>query len=399
MAQSASLGVIALVPDAWHDIVMPRHQVLRRLAKHFPVVWVEPASNWREYLRPGGPRFMSLDRWSEPVASLEVLSPGWWHPTFHRPRWLQAASFRSRLSLARRRLVDAGARQIGLYIWRDEFADALDLVEHDFSCYHVDDEYSFSDSEKPNSERELKLLKRVDQVIVHSPALMEKKGNVNSRTAMIPNGVNYRQFAAEHDEPADIAGIAHPRIGYAGVIKKQLDIGLLARLARMRPQYSFVAVGPVMNIRGKEKEFAEFKQLPNVHLLGGKPAESLASYVHHFDVCVMCYDVNDYTRYIYPLKLNEYLATGRPTVSSPIETVRAFADVVSIAGGDAEWLSAIDYSLTDAARTAAASEARRTVARGNDWELVVGRIADLFRSGATLRLSEQPARQQQGLAT
>src|SRR5262245_41914475 len=105
VATNSGLGVIALVPDAWEDIVMPRHQVLQRLAKHFPVIWVEPAQNWRQYILPFGPHFLSRDRWSEPASSLEVLSPGWRHPRFHRPRRLEVASFRSRLALARRRLL------------------------------------------------------------------------------------------------------------------------------------------------------------------------------------------------------------------------------------------------------------------------------------------------------
>src|SRR5262249_34947229 len=151
------------------------HQVLRRLASHFPTVWIEPAPNWREFLSLRSGKFLAPDRWSEPVAGLEVLAPGWRHPEFHRPSWLAAATFRSRLTAARRRLVEKGAERIALYIWRDELGAALDLIDHDFSCYHIDDEYTFSDQDLPNSPRELRLLKRVDQVIVHSPALLEKK--------------------------------------------------------------------------------------------------------------------------------------------------------------------------------------------------------------------------------
>jgi len=381
MAEPLSLGVIALVPDAWQDIVMPRHQVLQRLAGHFPVVWVEPAGNWREFLLPSSPRFLTPDRWRTPVRSLDVLTPGWTHPRFFRHRWLAARSMRSQLSVARRRLIDRGARQIALYIWRDAFVDALDLIPHDFSCYHIDDEYTFSDRPQPISDSELKMLRRADQVIIHSPALMERKGHLNAHTSLITNGVDFERYAADHPEPDDIAGIPHPRVGYSGIIKKQLDLGLLSRLARARPQYSFVLVGPVMTISGKERELADLKQLPNVHLLGGKPADALPSYVRHFDVCLMCYEVNDYTRYIYPMKLNEYLATGLPIVSSPIETVRGFADVVSISASDSEWLAAIDRGLTEPARTREMAEARRVVARGNDWNSLVDRIADLFRSG------------------
>ncbi|HKE92694.1 MAG TPA: glycosyltransferase, partial [Povalibacter sp.] len=299
---------------------------------------------------------------------------------------LSAASLRSRLSLARKRLLARGATHIALYIWRDEFAAALDHVAHDFVCYHIDDEYSFSDKERPNSPRELQLLHRANQVIVHSPALFSKKGGINPNTTLIPNGVDYRLFSTPHVEPADLAAVPHPRIGYAGVIKRQLDFDLLLRLARARPQWSLVLVGPVTNVEGKELPLAALRQLPNVHFLGNKPAAELPGYIQHFDVCLMCYDVNDYTRYIYPLKLHEYLASGRPTVSSPIDAMRNFSHIVTIANDEAEWLAAIEHGLNETDRDAAAA-ARKAVARANDWDTLVERIAALFPAAAT---SPQP---------
>jgi glycosyltransferase involved in cell wall biosynthesis len=380
--RDTSLGIIALVPDAWDDVVMPRHQVIKRLAGRFPVVWVEPPAYWREYLNPFQPTFLAHDRWSEPAPGLSVIRPGWRHAKFYRPRWLCRMALRSLLTEARRQLVNRGATRIALYLWRDEFADALDLVEHDFSCYHVDDEYTFSELESPIPGRELTLLRRVDQVIVHSCALMQKKGHVNPRTTMVTNGVDYHHFSKARIEPCDLAGIPHPRVGYAGVIKKQMDLGLLARLARARPHYSFVLVGPVMNVAGKECDIEALRQMPNVHWTGGKPAEDLPCYMQHFDVCVMCYEVNDYTRYIYPLKLNEYLASGRPTVSAAIDAVRQYDDVVMIARTDAEWLQAIDRGLTQELQTETATQARRTVAYAHDWDVLVARIIDVFAAAS-----------------
>jgi glycosyltransferase involved in cell wall biosynthesis len=390
MADSGSLGIIALVPDDWTGIVMPRHQVIRRLAKYYPVVWIEPARNWREFMRPSGEWFLATDRWSEPSPSMEVLSAGFLHPNFHRLQWLKTASLRSRLAVARKRLMRRGARRIALYLWRDEFAEALDLVAHDLSCYHIDDEYTFSNKDQPNTAREMDLIRRVDQVIVHSPALFEKKGGVNRNTALIPNGVDFALFSRPHDEPADIAQIPHPRVGYVGVIKKQLDLDLLVRLARARPQCSFVLVGPVANVEGKEQSLAALRQMRNVHFLGGKPANDLPKYIQHFDVCLMCYEVNDYTRYIYPLKLNEYLASGRPTVSSPIETVRGFAQVVTIAADEAQWLAAIDAGIGETDRETGAAQARRAVARSNDWDSLVEQIARLFASTPNPAQSRSP---------
>ena len=183
MEKQGSLGIIALVADPWRGIMTVRHHVLRRLARRYHVEWVEPAVEWREFIRPARPLFLARDQWSEPEPSLEVLTTGFRHPLLHRPRWAATASMRSRLALARRRLLSRGATRIALYIWREEFASALDLVAHDFSCYHIDDEYSFSDIDLPNSPRELELIRRVDQVIVHPRTLFEKKGGINPNTA------------------------------------------------------------------------------------------------------------------------------------------------------------------------------------------------------------------------
>lgn len=381
-----SPGIIALVPDNWQAIVTLRHQVLRRLARYHPVVWVEPAVNWREFVRPAGAHFLTGDRWSEPSPDLQVLATGCRHPLFYRPGWLGTATFASRLYAARKRLVARGADRIALYLWRDAFAPALDLVDHDFSCYHIDDEYRFSDQDLPNSPEEVQLLRRVDQVIVHTPALLAKKGGVNPRTVLIPNGVDFRAFSSPQLEPADLARIPHPRLGYVGVIKRQLDFGLLLRLATARPQWSFVLVGPTTNIEGKQELVAALRGKRNVHFLGSKPAEELPGYAQHLDVCLMCYVVNDYTKYIYPLKLHEYLAAGRPVVSSPIGITQDFGHVLRIAGDDAAWLAALEDALRDTDPDAPAGIARRAVARAYDWDLLVARIAALFAiDGAAAR--------------
>ena len=378
MNATDSLGIIALVPDDWSGIVTVRHQVLRRLAKYYPLVWVEPARNWREFIRPSGSRFLAADQWTQPIPSMDILTTGCLRPDFHRPEWLRAMSLRSTLSLARSRLIARGANRIALYIWRDQFAEALDLVAHDFSCYHIDDEYSFSDQDRPNSTRETDLLRRVDQVIVHSRALLDKKGGLNQRTALVPNGVDFQLFSTPHEEPHDIKSIAHPRVGYAGVIKKQLDLDLLIRLACARPQWSFVLVGPVLNVEGKEQQLETLRRMTNVHFLGGKPATDLPAYIQHFDVCLMCYDVNDYTRYINPLKLNEYLASGRPTVSSQIAAVRGLNHVVTIANDEAEWLAAIELGIREMDLDQTTPQSRRAVAHASDWDLLVEQIASLF---------------------
>lgn len=373
------VGVIAVVPDDWDDVWSTRQQILTRLARHFDVVWVEPAKDWREYWTPGGGSILRRGVIREVAPQFAVMTPGLTQPRFHRPVWLRRAVVARTLGAARRYLRGRGASQIVLYIWRHEFAEALELVPHDASCYHVDDEYSFSEVNVSEDPREVGLLTAVDQVIVHSRRLFETKGGNNPRTALIPNGVDYRAFSAPMEEAPDLAAVPRPRVGYIGVIKKQLDLRLLARLAHARRGWSFVLVGPIGNVSGKEHVVAELRRLPNVHLLGGKPVERLAAYTQHMDVCLMCYEVNDYTNYIYPLKLHEYLAAGRPTVAAPIASVMEHADVVTLARSDEEWLRAIDHALNGESAGLIDVERRRARARQHDWDVLADKVADLFR--------------------
>jgi len=371
---------------------MPRQQVISRLARHFEVVWIEPPEGWRHYwLGPG--LFQRASRGPETsIAGLTHYDPGRWLPEVYRPAWLRHSLARRRVRNARRLLERKGCTSIVAYLWRYEFAWALDEAAADLSCYHIDDEYTFSVEEKPNDPAEVELLRKVDFVIVHSPKLMEKKGGINPDTISVPNGVNYAAYSRPAAEPADLAAIPHPRMGYVGVVKTQLNFELLLDLSRRRPDWSFVLVGPSGYLGEKAVVVAELSKRPNVWLLGNRTLAELPGYVQHMDACVMCYEVNSYTNYIYPLKLHEYLATGRPVVSSPINSVIPFAGVVRLASSTDEWEAALDQALKPASTAPGAAASRQSVAAAYDWDLLVDKIASAFRD----RLASKPPRSRAG---
>ena len=372
------VGVVALVADEWGPHWQPRHQVLTRLARQCHVAWVSPARSWRVRLtRPAGSANRSATQPTAPVPEmLHIIGPadGW--PAVKHPAWLANAFFDARVRAARAALHQRGCTRIVLYLWYPDFARALDTGPHDLSLYHIDDEYSWSETERPVDPAEHRLIERVDRVIIHSPGLMERKGSINPRTIAVPNGVDYAAYSSPSAEPADLAGIPHPRIGYAGVLKTQLDWGLLGALARAHADWSFVFVGPMKSVQHElASAMGDILDRPNVHWLGARPADRLHAYQQHFDVCTMPYRRSAYTDCIYPLKLHESLATGRPTIGTRIRTLRDFADVVTLADTPAEWGAAIEASLTAAANSREQQEARRNVARRHDWDILVDRIA------------------------
>jgi glycosyltransferase involved in cell wall biosynthesis len=369
------VGVVGLVPDRWGGPWQPRHQILTRLARYFHVVWYDPPQGWREAWRARGAAPSAPAASEDLPPSFMLYRPGRALPRFYRPRLVATLTERQRLRLACRRLADRGVRKVILYVWRPELGAALDLIDHDLSCYHIDDEYTFSDVEQPLDETEARVIRRVDQVFIHSLALLDKKGHLNPQTIRVPNGVDYERYVIPRAEPGDLQPIPGPRIGYIGLLQMTVDFGLLLALARTNPRWSFVLVGPRGFLGEDARLLDELGRLPNVFLLGGKPVGELPAYAQHFDVCLLPYKMNDYTKFIYPLKLNEYLASGRPAVGTPIRSLREAEDVIRLAVTPDEWSRAIADSLGPDATSPARVADRRRVAHRHDWNILTARVA------------------------
>jgi len=365
------------------------HQLMLRFSKYYHVVYVDQPVGWRDALRPReAPALGEKERARWP--GFQVYQPEAWLPKLYRPRWLADLTFRARLWRARRRLERLGCRRIVLYVFHPRYGAALDLLPHDVSCYHLEDDYSYSTTEVPTSAYEAELIARVDQVFVHSPALFEKKCGANPHSMLVPNGVDYEAYSTEVPEPEDLSAVPHPRIGYTGWIKKQLDLELVRALAERRPDWSFVFVGAVLEHPEIYPLLDALRRRPNVHFLGAKPTEELATYPQHFDVCIMPYAVNDYTRYIYPLKLHEYLASGRPVVGAPIHALEELRGTIGLARTPEEWDEAVARALAEA-DDPVAREARRAGAREHDWETRTAQMAGAIADRLEERASPPPA--------
>jgi len=367
------IGVLALVPDRWGSWWQPRHHVLTRLARYFPVVWVNPASEWRCSFRESKVQIANGDVTDCPPG-FSVYDNSWL-PKLYRPTWLGWYMFSARLNRARNLLLNRGCRKVIIYIWRPEFGPALDSVPSDLSCYHIDDEYSFSENGCTIDPVEKSLITKVDQVFIHSPALMARKGSFNCHTTFTPNGVNFADYATPAPEPEDLSAIPRPRIGYTGYIKKQLDWPLILDLTGRNRGWSFVFVGPTSPHPEITPALKELARRRNVHFLGAKSVHEIATYPQHFDVCIMPYRINAYANNIFPMKLHEYLASGRPAISSPIRSVRDFSNVITLANGPDEWSRAITDALGERANCPESVADRQKIAREYDWDKLVQLIS------------------------
>ncbi|MBX6330715.1 MAG: glycosyltransferase [Gemmatimonadaceae bacterium] len=386
------VGIIALPIDVWGPHWTSRHQVLTRLAEHFHVLWLNPAREWRDVIRR--PRVPPEAPPPEGIPSFVVRDPSPWHPVVYRPAWLGDRLARARLAAARAALLRRGCTRIVLYLWHPDMAPALGQLSYDLSCYHIYDEYSHAEVEQPLDPREVQLIRSVDQLFVASKKVLERKGSLNPHSLWVSNGVEYAAFSTPHPEPEDLAGIPHPRIGYAGFIKKQLDWPLLLDLATRHPEWSWVFVGAQRPHPEIAPLLERMRALSNVHFLGAKPTHVLARYPQHFDVCIMPYRVDDYTKYIYPLKLHEYLASGRPTVGTRLPVLEDAEGLVALARTLDEWERGIAEALSPAASAPERVAARQARAREHDWSRITATIAATIAERLHEGAAERPGRMQ-----
>jgi UDP-galactopyranose mutase len=169
---------------------------------------------------------------------------------------------------------------------------------------------------------------------------------------LFPSGVDAAHYARAREQceaPADQAPIPSPRLGYFGVIDERIDLDLLLGLAEARPQWQIVMLGPVVKI-----DPASLPARPNIHYLGAKSYEELPNYLAGWDVALLPFARNESTRFISPTKTPEYLAGGRPVVSTPIrDVIRPYGErgLVRIADTIDTFVDAVEASLAeDAAR-------------------------------------------------
>ncbi len=169
--------------------------------------------------------------------------------------------------------------------------------------------------------------------------------------------------------PEDVLPIAHRIIGYVGALMSlRLDIDLLIWLAEQRPQWSIVLVGP-MDEKFKQCRLHEIK---NVFFLGAKQVDELPAYINSFDVCINPQVVNEVTIGNYPLKIDEYLAMGKPVVATKTEAMSIFADHTYLASNRSEYLSLTEKALNDDNATLHAE--RTAFAATHSWENTVKEI-------------------------
>ena len=232
-------------------------------------------------------------------------------------------------------------------------------------------------------DRERLLLARADVVFTGGHRLLQSKKELHDNVHFFGCGVDVAHFGAARSAdlaPAElIASLSRPVMGYYGVIDERIDYDLLARLSAAFPEASLAMVGPVVKV-----DPSELPQGRNIHWLGQRPYSELPAYVKGFDVCLMPFALNDATEYINPTKTLEYMAAGKPIVSTAISDVKHhFAQVVDVAESRDDFIDAVRCAILapDADRITRGLDE----ARDNTWDRVVARMSRILADAVRLR--------------
>jgi UDP-galactopyranose mutase len=351
----------------WNFVFQRPQHLMSRFARDMDVIyWEEPIE-----IGPRETAYLQV-REAEDAANVRIVVP-------HLPAGMPNDAREAALS----RLLDAHTATIHgpLIAWYYTpmmlpFSRDLDV---DLTVFDAMDELSkFKFAPVHLLELEQELIDKADIVFTGGSSLYEAKKNRHPNVYCFASSVDRAHFAKARSalfDPADQEDLPRPRLGFYGVIDERFDTELLDKVAAMRPSWSFVMVGPVVKISEDD-----LPKRPNIHYLGSKTYGELPAYLSGWDVALMPFAMNESTEFISPTKTPEYLAGGKPVVSTPVrDVVRTYGDLegVKIASSPEEFVAACDEALELSRNPYEWLSEADLMLSATSWDTVQARMAGL----------------------
>lgn len=359
------------------------YTLAKHLAKDNYVLYVDRPYTWFDYFkfrktegyRTRRPHFFSAKKCIidtenpnlkiiivPPLPSINMLPEGWFYRSMLR--------FNERITAQRLKKVIKN-QSITSYIYINSYNVAFPTLHKKLdpvlAVYHCVDPLVEPYQTRHGLMSEDILVKNVDAVISTSKELRNQKAALNANSFFVPNAANiaHSQQALQSDLKiaAVLDGVQKPIIGYLGNIERRIDYSLVKQVMAMNPDKSFVFVGPIDNYYLKESDFTG----PNLYFTGPVPYSQMPAVLKGFDVAIIPFKKDEVSSHIFPLKLFEYLGSGRPVVSSDFNPdLKEFTgDAVAYCEDAAEFSAAIAAALKDNDNL---KQKRLAIAAENTWE-------------------------------
>jgi len=268
----------------------------------------------------------------------------------HLPEGLQSevATTAIMKDMTRRLFLENGIREYVFWYYTPmalTFTQEFNPIASIYDCMDELSAFKGANSRLPYLERQL--FDRVDLVFTGGHSLYEAKQHAHPAVYPFPSSIDVAHFGSARSsqtDELDQKSIPRPRLGFFGVIDERFDIELLDAVARRRPDWQFIMIGPIVKIQPES-----LPRHPNIHYLGPKKYQELPAYLSNWDVALLLFARNESTRFISPTKTPEYLAAGKPVISTSIQdVVRPYGELnlVSIADDPDDFVLAAEKYLT-----------------------------------------------------
>lgn len=302
-----------------------------------------------------------------------------YHPRFPFPAWIKKLLNKINNPLiyiqVRKLLKTHGISNPVLWLTMLHPVELIYKFKHRLTCVLCYDEVSASPIFTKNQqmlikEFEERLLKKADIVFTTSKRLYNNKIKINPKTYFIPNAIETEFIDRIISKlPSPFKNIGKPRIGYIGKINVRVNLELICDIAKNKPDWQWVFIGPI-EFSADKNLLNILMKLKNMHFLGEKRHSEIADYLNHFDVLTIPFVIDEFTKNMNPLKLYQYLASGRPIVSTNLPEVaefnRLYPNLINVPSSNSEFTKMIEEALKET--DSYLIKQRMDIARNNTWD-------------------------------
>jgi len=356
----------------WSGMYARAQQLMTRFAAAgFQVLYVNPPITWLSPIKK--PLYWKTRVFQIP--KLEEVSPGIF--VFTPFPLLPFANLQTRINKINQYFLARKLNKISkrlefnspiLWTYLPNNVDILKYLRYSLLIYDCADEHtSFPGFINPAtvSEMENRLLSQTEIVFASAQELYKKRIGTCRYIRLIKNGADFKHFQQVLEGtlvlPEDISSLPKPIIGYIGAISTWLDLELIEALATAYPMWSIVMIGP------QDIDLSALKIHKNIYWLGPKPYQILPAYLQNFDLCLIPFIINGLTVNVNPVKLYEYLAAGKPVLTTALPEVTQFSDHIAIARTKAEFVTLAAQEIAE--DSSLKIQCRLKIALANSWDL------------------------------
>lgn len=380
-------NIICLASSNWDDLWVNAQHLMDRLSKNNRVLYVEstglrsPSGSISD-VRKIWVRIKSLFRGVRIIhETLYIVSPI--ILPFYQVKLIEWINNKILVIQLRYLIKRFSLDQPILWIFLPTGYITIGKLQEKLVVYHCVDDYSSNPGVVKSKIKKMEsdVLKLADVVITTSPNLFCEKQKYNSNVHYLPNVADVTHFTKGSDRKcydSILDKVTRPIIGYLGNISNyKVDFELLEYLAKNRPHWSVVLIGPI-GVGDPGTDISALRSYPNIHFMGRQPYELLPLLIKKFDVGIVPFRVNEYTISSHPMKLNEYLAAGINVVSTNLPAFQEYRDVIYLSHGFESFLRNIEIALSEEV-SLEKIKMRETILLTHSWDKRMEQISDIIQ--------------------